>query len=383
MTSSPLVWVERSLAAVWSAARGGNLRTEACLEAALAAALEAPQVFSRLAAHVGWTAPEGHPTISTQDTVTSGRSDIRLTWEVNAKQYQLVLELKVDAPPDRAQIEKYLDAGADVVAVARFARPLSIGTSTGGRFLGTVTWRQIRSLRWQDGPVPVALAQLFQLIDVTEVAVSLVTLPGLTGFVASWHAWTALREWANHAAEVIVADLASTPFACVQREGKKGRLSFDDRDNRYGALIWPPPWRGDLLQIVLGTYAGRPGDPTIVDGVPDLLLTLIVDPKSHFSKQLETNGACVTAIAKWRGRDQLPAGGLREFRPGSWEIVRARATALPLVQEQDQEGWFKTWIRTRIEEWRGDGVLDALGALEKATRSGAGPAPAEDPSASE
>lgn len=372
--AGPLIamWAERALAAVWRSASARHIQTEACLEVALAAALESPEVLRRLADHLHWSLPEGSPDISTQDVITEGRTDITLTWpdgRGSGLAYRLVLELKVDVPPDRMQVEKYLRDGADVVAVARFARPANIAVSGGGRFLGVVPWRRIRELWWDGAPLP--LRQLHHLLDATRVAMPNITLPGLTGLVSSWSAWGVFREWSLHAAEAVAADFAEAGHTWVWRQGKKGRIGFDESNERYAARLWPPPMRGDWLYLFVGIFVGREGDPVLIEGVPDLFFALHVDPKKVMGQRLQKDANLQAAVDKWKGR----AGNVhREYWPGEWEVLRARASALELVQSTDQPDAFLAWMRARAKEWIEDGVLGLVAQIDADTRKAAGEA---------
>lgn len=370
------MWAERSLAAVWRSVASGHLQTEACLEAALVAALEHPEVFARLAAHLEWKVPAGQPQITTQDVVASGRTDVTLTWQAAAgsSPRRIVLELKVDAPPDTAQIEKYLRDGADVIAIARFTRPSTASVRVGGRFLGTTTWRRIRALTWIGGQPPLPLLQLYELLDATRVIMPNVSLPGLMGMSSSWLIWTIFREWSLRAAQIAVDDFAAAGFKCVTREGARGRIGFEEAHERYVARLWPPPIRGDWLKVYVGLFAGRPGDPTLVEGVPDFFFALHVDPGMSFGQQALGDAGFGVAATTWHNR--AGTGVLREVRLGTWEVLRARSSALQLVQAADQEAAFLAWMRERVAEWITDGVMAAVARLDIATRATAG-APAD------
>lgn len=355
-----------------------HLRTEACLEAALVAALEDSAVFAALAAHLGWSFPTGQPTITTQDAVTAGRTDVMLTWPSSsgAEPYRIVLELKVDAPPDADQVEKYLGSGADVIAIARFQRRIQINTINGKRFRGTTTWRRIRELKWSNGAPPLQLLQLHELLDATGVIMPNVSLPGLMGIVSSWHAWVTFREWSKRAANTIAEDYCASGHNWVVRAGTKGRVGFEESYERYAARLWPPPMRKDWLKIYVGIFTGRPDDPTLVDGVPDFFFALHVDPKMLFGQQLQTDAEFKAAVKAWQKRK----GGepMREYNPGEWEVLRARSSALQLAQAQDQERVFVEWMQACAQEWRSDGIVAAIAKLDVATRSATGKATEND-----
>jgi hypothetical protein len=357
-----------SLAKVWKAARGAHEQPEACLEAALAAALECPSVLRRIAEAAGWALPLGAYVVSTQDVVAEGRTDITLAWPG----YRLVLELKVGDPPAAEQVEKYLIEGADVVAVARSTRRIDPARGT-GRFLGVVTWRSLRDLDVTDAPL--AFHQLHHLIDAMEVAVPNITLGGMVGLSSSWDAWQQLRGWSIAAADDVADDFRAAGHAWVGRHRPKGPHSFEENNKRYAAGLWPPPLRADYLKVLLGIFVGREQDPTLVEGVPDLLFFLHVDPRGRLGRELRADSVFCAAAETWRKRDQPSHRTRREFLPGedNWEIMRARVSGLELLQEKNQELYVKDWLKTRGREWIEDGVLARLGALESETRPEVGP----------
>ncbi|KYF89937.1 hypothetical protein BE17_17460 [Sorangium cellulosum] len=366
------MWAERVLASVWRSASAGHLQTEACLEAAIVAALEDPEVLRRLADHLHWSLPEGDPRISTQEVVAEGRTDVTLTWPKASSSepvYQLVLELKANAPPNQGQVEKYLRDGADVVGVARFQRPANIVVPGGGRFLGIVTWRRIRDF-WREG-APLPLRQLHHLLDATGVTMPNITLPGMTSLVSSWTAWGIFREWSLRAAAEVAGDLKKAGHTWVLRSGNKGKRGFDERYERYAARLWPPPMRGDWLYLFVGLFVGRDNDPVSVEGVPDLFLALHVDPDKSMGQLLQKDAKLAAAVAKWKKRS---GNVLREFRPGEWEVLRARTSALELVQSAEQETEFLAWMRARAKEWVDDGILAIVAKADAATRKTIGEA---------
>lgn len=363
---------------MWRAVMSEHLRTEACLEAALVAALEDSAVFAALVAHLGWSFPQGQPTITTQDVVTAGRTDVMLTWPSvsGAEPYRIVLELKVDAPPDAEQVEKYLESGADVIAIARFQRPVPIKTINGKRFRGTTTWRRIRELKWSNGAPPLQLLQLYELLDATGVIMPNVSLPGLMGIVSSWHARAAFKEWSQRAATAATEDFCAAGYDWIVRAGSKGRVGFEESYERYAARLWPPPRRKDWLQIYVGVFVGRTDDPTLVEGVPDLFFALHVNPAMLFGQQLQTNAEFKAAVRAWQKRKGDEP--MREYNPGKWEVLRARSSTLQLAQVQDQEQAFATWMQARAKEWLSDGIVAAIAKLDVATRSATGKATEND-----
>lgn len=109
---------EHLLAKLWNRVQGGMLQKEGVLEDALAAALEAPGVWEKLHGHLKLPSeiPSVLPRVSTQEIVEEGRTDITLRW---SNGYSLVLELKIDDPPGKDQIVRYLRSDSDVIAIAR------------------------------------------------------------------------------------------------------------------------------------------------------------------------------------------------------------------------------------------------------------------------
>jgi hypothetical protein len=69
---------DRLLGWCYRQVRSGNTRHEAFLEEALAAALEEPDYWRRLAQHLGWASmPLDPPAVTTQDIIDDGPTDIR------------------------------------------------------------------------------------------------------------------------------------------------------------------------------------------------------------------------------------------------------------------------------------------------------------------
>jgi hypothetical protein len=199
-----------------------------------------------------------------------------------------------------------------------------------------------------------------------------INLTGLTGLVSSWNAWGTFRAWSLRAAEAVTADLKKEGHTWVARASGRGKLSFDETNERYVARLWPPPMRGDWLFLYVGLFVGREGDPVLVEGVPDLFFALHVSPEKAMGQRLQKDKKLATAVAKWQKRGGNVA---REFWPGDWEVLRARASALELVQPGDQEEAFSGWMRARLKEWVDDGILGVVSEIDGATRGAAGEAP--------
>jgi hypothetical protein len=225
--------------AYWRATQG-LLPREGFLEDALAAALEDAEVWARLVDYLGWgqLVPWEAPQVSTQDVVGDGRTDIRLTWpEVPP----LVLELKVSDPPTVAQVTKYLEHGARVAAIATYPALLRVAPEHLGRFLGVIIWRRIRDLDWPGAPL--ILHQLHRLLDQMGVAVPQLTLPALTGMVASASAWNVLDEWSFQSIRAVREVFAQAGMPCEQKDTPKGKVRIEYAHQRYAYWLWPPPWR--------------------------------------------------------------------------------------------------------------------------------------------
>jgi hypothetical protein len=366
------VWAERALTSVWRSVSAAHYQTEACLEAALVSALEAPEVLQRLATHLGWCIPSEPPTITTQDKLHDGRSDVTLTWKgQDAK--RLILELKVDGPPERRQIKKYLSRHADVAAIARFWRPTQIAARGPGKFLGVFTWRQIRELPWDDSLRPLPLRQLFHLLDATGVIMPNITLAGLTGLVSSWTVRDRIRDWARQAAEPIASEFAVAGLDWVFREGAKGPVKIDKRSGRYAVALRPSQARSDSLFVFAGMFVGcdegHDGERVLVEGVPDLFFALHVDPGKEMGEQLANDSALKEAAKRWQKRE---GNVQREYFPGQWEVLRARESAFELLKATKQDEMFHGWLCNRAHEWVEDGVLQRVAEIGRATRDSVG-----------
>ena len=105
-----------------------------------------------------------------------------------------------------------------------------------------------------------------------------------------------------------------------------------------------------------GFYFGRPGDPVLAAGLPDLLLTWHVDPASALHRRLhaDTDGA----LQRWVKRPTETVS--RELRPQDWESVRARCSAALLLGVPDPRAAFLAWFDARLDEWEADGVSAAI-----------------------
>lgn len=353
---------EKILARAWRRAQSRKLEKEGFLEDALAAALEAPGVWNRLVAHLGWSdiVSSIQPEITSQDWLEEGRTDILLTWEDG---YKLALELKVNSLPPRNQIEQYLKSGVDVAAISRASASIDVEVPAGRRFLGVVPWSRIRELDWGEAPLP--LIQLHYLLDVTEVAMPRITEQALTGILASWNIWNALESWSWKGMEAVQRALEKGNFNCVF-QGKKGdHVKVDATHQRLVWWIFPRPWSSDAFAVYGGLFMGRPGDPVSVEGFPDLLLALHVQPDSPRGLLLREDEMFERAVKKWKSRgDDLAC--TREFCPASasWEILRCRTSSKSVADHEADQGLAMiSWMKERAEEWVHDGIAGRLAEL--------------------
>lgn len=354
--------------AYWRATQG-LLPREGFLEDALAAALEDAEVWARLVDHLGWgqLVPREAPQVSTQDVVADGRTDIRLTWP---EAPPLVLEIKVSDPPTVAQVTKYLEHGTRVAAIATYPALLRVAPGHLGRFLGVITWRRIRDLDWPGAPL--ILRQLHRLLDQMEVAVPQLTLPALTGMVASASAWDVLDEWSFQSIRAVREVFAQAGMPCEQKDTPKGKVRIEYAHQRYAYWLWPPPWRADMFSFVVGLFLGRPLEPLCIDGVPDLMLTIHVQPESPLGQALRGDSLFRQAVMAWVDQDEHTE--LREYRPvdGLWEIVRARASSVALLRAPDQGAALVAWMTTCAQAWVAHGIIARLAELERQTRPATG-----------
>lgn len=351
---------QRLLGRFFRLATLANVPSEAFLEAALAAALEHPEVWRRFVAKVGWATIDGWacvaapPSVTTQEAVTDGRTDITLRWQGHAP---IVLELKVHDPPTAAQVDAYL-AGAHVAAIARFTAHVPVRGHPTHRWLGVVPWQRLRELDWPEAPL--VLHQLHHLIDTLGVAMPRIHLHALSGMLASWDAWNTFDGWALRAAHAVADLWRPAGLTLVTRDRKQGRI--EERYQRFAYLLWRNPWSGDVcLGAFAGLYMGRPLAPTLVDGLPDLLLALHVSPTSAVARALQQDALFATGAAAWLARGGEVA---REQSPAdsTWEFVRARTSVLSLLSAADQQQAFQEWFRARAAELVDDGVVARVAA---------------------
>jgi hypothetical protein len=357
-----------------------NVPREAFLEAALAAALEHPEVWRRFVAKVGWGTINGWahvaepPAVDTQDDVVGGRTDITLRWHGQAP---IVLELKIHEPPLASQVETYL-ATAHVAAVAKHVTHLPVRHHAVHRWLGVVAWQRFREFDWPGAPL--VLRQLHHLIDTLGVSMPRIHLHALSGMLASWDAWSTFDGWSLHASRLVAGAWSPAGLALVTRN--KRQPPIEQKHARYAYLLWRNPWSWDVqLGAYAGLYVGRPATPTLVEGLPDLLLTLHVNPASAVAKALEADPQFGAAITTWLGRG---SDATREVSPvdSKWEFVRVRASVLTLLAAENQQQTFNDWFRARAAEFVADGIIARVSAAASGTlvpASVAGVDPAEGP----
>lgn len=354
---------DQLVAETWRLSRGQQAQDESVLEAALAAAFEYPEFWPRLARHLGWTLlPTESPTVSTQDVVPGGRTDITLSWPSKRR---LVFELKVWDHPTVEQIKTYLDAGADVVAVAALYGTIDVTVPAGRRFLGVVTWRQIHAVvkAWPEAPL--VGRQLAALLEQMGVAMPKLSLSALQGVVSSWDAWATLDEWIHKATSELEKTFTKGGWRCVRKDEPKHHVKIYEDHSLYAGWTWPPRWNQDER---LGFYAGvrmnRPEAPLLIEGVPDLILALHVNPNHAHGKLLRSDIEFLDAVKVWRARTDPPTVR-REWDASetTWSILRVRASSVELLHAEDQGECFVSWMTERAQELVEDGVIARLAVL--------------------
>lgn len=353
------------LARAWRRAHSEKVQTEGFLEDALVAALEEPSIWHQLRAHLGWdkALPAQLPKVTRQDQapVEKGRTDIRLSWPGRRP---LVLELKIYDPPNAEQIQRYLDAGSDVAAIAGIPAQLDVQVPAGGQFLGVIPWRRIREL--PTAGAPLQLRQLHQLLDATGVIVPYISEQVLTGMHASWDAWGTFSDWCFHALESVQKLFWDQGFQCVWKDRKLGKI--DESHRRFAWWMWPRPWR-DSFAVVVGLNLGRDSRPLLVAGMPDLYFALHLNPEAARRQMLCDDPRFQAAVRGWQSR--ATEGSLvRESAPKLWDLLRARASTSDLLHAPDQGAALQTWMKQRAEEWIADGIVACLAQLSHQVAAG-------------
>lgn len=361
---------EGLLARVWRCASAQAVQSEAALEAALAAALEHPGVWPQLRARLDLEAyPIEPPRVITQERVDTGRTDITLGWVTK----RLVLELKQGMPPSEAQLRAYLETGADVLAIAKYPGWIDVVVQAGGVFRGFVTWAEIRGIDWAEAPL--VWRQLCSLIDVLEVAVQRVTLTGLQGIVDGWDARATIEAITYPAIERLSDQLTRAGLPSVLKDTPREQVKLQNDHGRMVWWTWPSPWDSDELGIYAGMLITNPHMPPLVSGAPDLILGLHLKPDSSFGAAVREDESLRLATDRWCARG-APDDVRREraAHAHEWTLLRARASALVVLQAPDQAARITEWMTARAGEWIADGVIECLAALNerRLVRSGGG-----------
>lgn len=323
---------------------------EASLEAALAAALEATDGWTRMVRHFGWDLPATRPRVSTQDHVEKGRSDIRLTFPDGRL---VVLELKAGPAPTLHQMYKYAD-GAVVIGIATSPRVYPTP-----QLVGSTTWGDLRNLPWIDPPLP--WRQLVHLADAVGVTMPPVDAAALTGLLASYAAVDTFTTWTQHAADDVAAALNKGGATFGTRE-KKGGHRFDERAHRRQvSWTWPRPWKSHpFAGIINGLFFGRPEVPVLAAGLPDLMLTWQCKPGEPLHLALAEDTRLAAAARQWAARPNN--GTLRLWLPGNWALIHARRSSAALLGQPEADKTYLDWVGQLLSEWEEDGISDRLRA---------------------
>jgi hypothetical protein len=325
-------------------------------------------VWQRVVDHFGLRdVPRETPEVTSQDVVDKGRTDLTLRWNESR---DVVLELKVGAPPGERQVLDYLESGKHVLVVAKLRPHYTIAPVDGCRYLGAITWGDLREVEWPEAPVP--WFQLLHLIDKMGVAMKRVDLSGLTAMASSWDSWEVVEQWTEAAADEVCKLLTSPSATWVPKEKK--RIGSYQRYRIYGRWIWPTPWRGwDSLLGCLGLFMGRPPQArSTVDGAPDLFLSLRLNPNSALARSLPADEKLKVAVGAWKS---LPRAGVMREAPlpdSQWEFLRCRSSSLLLVQAEEPEKEFVGWARARATELVDAGIMRRLAELDGECRERGG-----------
>jgi hypothetical protein len=342
-------------ARLWRRSCSQNAQPEGFLEDALAAALEVPGVYEQLAARLGWPCPPGSRRVSTQDRLETGRSDLRLTWTSG---YQLVFELKAYGPATDEQLSQYVSENVEVIAIA--ARPM---THRVRGVVASATWTALRRVSWPDAPL--SWRQFLVLLDEMEVAMPRLDVQALCGIMGAWDSMSMLKTWSFQASSRVSDLLRPRGLDLFPKSGSRGKKSFKQEYRRMVAWGWPLPWRKDEgFGVLTGLFAGRPELPTLVEGVPDLYLAVHLSPRCELGRLAGADGQLAQAIERWKS---LSAGVVREWNPDVWEPIRARTSAVALLQEPDQPTAFVRWFEDRAREWVECEIVDGLVRLRAGT----------------
>jgi len=358
---------EELVAKIWNRVQSGILQREGVLEDALAAALETPGVWERLHRHLNLSndVPSTLPIVSTQDVVEEGRTDITLRWP---NEYSLNLELKVDDPPGKGQIERYLRSGSDVIAIARLPGHRAVQELDGRRHLGVVTWSHLRNLEWNDAPLE--WRQFLHLLDAMGVVVKKVEYTELEGLVRSWTTRDKLEDWSKRGMLAVqqLIEKEKLPWACKDKAGQRVKV-----DASHQRLVWwisHLPWQDDALAIYAGFFVGRvregKPDPVLEGNLPDLMLSFHLNPESPRGRRVRGDADLQKAIEKWTSR-AATGSVVREPRldGSTWEIIRCRESSRILLEAPDPGVKVVEWMEQRTKEWIDDGIVHRITELAK------------------
>lgn len=341
-------------ARLYRRATSAIVQREGFLEDALAAALEYPETWTRLRRLAGWSdLPDGPPeSVTTQEPVPAGRTDIPLRW---ANGLALVIELKAwGSLPTDAKLAHYGATGHRVTVIA--PHPTVYPPPT----LPMLTWARLRALRWPNAPL--VWEQLCHLIDTVGVAVPRLEMPAIVGLEPTWNAWDVLESWARPAVEAVQKQLTDAGWPCVLKEGRREERVEDDH-RRFGFWTWPVPWtEGEYLGTFSGIFRGREGRDVLVPGVPDLRFMIHVNPNHTTSAALRNDPIFVAAAEAW---GKSSDGITRQYDPEGWYLLDARQSLVALALAEDQALAFRAWMQARATEMIDAGIIGRLAAVPR------------------
>jgi hypothetical protein len=357
------------LARAWRRATGRQVASEGFLEDALAAALEHPAVWPALVGHLGWQLhdlPMISPQVQTQNRGAFGRTDIELTWPGTAAP-TLIFELKVQAPPELEQVQRYLSrTDVQLVAIAVWSNAdevrAALSPAQANRFLGVVTWTQLRRLRLTE-PVLV-LRQLHRLLDVMGVAMTYIDREQLQSLVVSLPVWPACDTW-------ITSGLAAAQATCT-------RAGFTVSAPRTPPRLDHGWYAGWLNLVFTGSEAGQLWAGLVFDdlaglgsaaALPDLVLRLEIDTRLSFNKRLRDDALFAARLAAWASEAPLAEQRYCDQEYGEWGVLTTRASSATLIDVPDQREGFTAWVENVLGTWAQHGLLERLATLAQEANS--------------